>query len=100
MVISMGLLECESHRIHRAISCRSMTRSRTRCTGISRLFPGGFPCFYEESKGAYLLLIKKVIKAWKENTLPTPAVDFTPISPPCSSVSSREMNKPRPDPPY
>jgi len=31
---------------------------------------------------------------------PTPAADATPISPPCSSTSSRLMNRPRPDPPY
>lgn len=32
--------------------------------------------------------------------LPSPTSEATPIPPPCSSVSSREINNPSPDPPY
>ena len=42
----------------------------------------------------FLALMKKA------NVLPIPASDATPIWPFWSSVSSRDMNKPRPLPPY
>jgi hypothetical protein len=66
---------------------------------MSRLLSHCFSCFDEESESAYPYLVAREQSGAKD-LLPAPAVDSTPISPPCSSVSSLEMNKPRPDPPY
>ncbi len=44
--------------------------------------------------------IREDEKNWVRDLLPLPAFDATPISPPCSSVSSLEMNRPSPEPPY